>query len=152
MAELQPGDHRVRDIETLSALARAMDGMNSNVMRTLVKYGAELDIGEPTRVAAVARLAAEDIVQAITPKKSGRKRKGEGLRDMLFRELAEIYTTATGRAAKMVVKSEVYEEAGQPTGRFFAFVRAAVAPVPELGKLKDHALSQAVKRALSRTE
>ena len=66
---------------------------------------------------------------------------------MLLRDLAAIYTDATGRAAKIVVRSQGQAKPGQPTGRVFNFLRAAVAPVPALKGLGGHALAGAAKLA-----
>ena len=146
MADLPPGDHRVRDIETLESLARAMDGLNANVLAVLAYYGADFSFCDGAVVADCARLAAEDIKRRQQPPKRGAPSKTS--REVLLCELATIYKKATGRAAKIVVTSYSGKTtAGQPTGHFFKFMRASVSPVPALKGLADHALHAAVKRA-----
>lgn len=144
MAELPTGDHRARDIETLKALERAMKGLNLNVLNALDLHGVDLSC-DGAHVAEVARLASEDIKQARPRPKNGRKSLDS--RAVLFRELAEIYTAATGRPAKICTASGATDTEGQPIGRFFRFIRAAVAPVPALAGLGNHALAKAVTRA-----
>lgn len=146
MAELPTGDHRARDIETLEALARAMDGMNPNVLLALAHYGVEFS--DAAHIAEYARLASEDIKRRQQPPKRGRRSLTS--RAIVFRDLAAIYTEATGRPSKISVTSESKKEAGgRPTGRFFTFMRAAAAPVPVLQDLSDHALAAAAKSATS---
>ena len=147
MAAVPDGDHRVRDVETLAALARAMDGMNANVRAALVRYGIDLGNCEPAQVAEVARQAAKAIKRArIASPRSGRPPKVS--RAVTLRELTAIYKQATGRPGKIARASEsgIMKE-GQPTGRFFRFIRAAVSPVPALKILSDYALASAVTRA-----
>ena len=152
MAELPPGDHRARDIETLAALARAMDGMNANVRAALVHYGVNLGNCEPTQVAEASRQAAKEIERArVASSRSGRRPKSS--RAVVLRDLAAIYTKATGRPAKIAVTSDSGKTtAGRPTGLFFRFMRAAAAPVPALAALSDDALAGAVRRATTRTQ
>lgn len=150
LATLRPGDHRTRDIETLAALARAMDGLNLNVLASLARHGVDFGFCEAKHVAATARIAAEELERSHRPRRSGRKRKIS--RAVAFRDLAAIYTTATDRPARISTTSgSDITEAGQPSGPFFQFMRAAVAPVPGLEALSDHALAKAVKRSSTRT-
>jgi hypothetical protein len=144
MAALPGGDHRERDIETLSALARAMDGFNSNVLARLARYGIDLSTCAPAEIAAAARLAAEELERARPISKRGRKPNVS--RKMLFRELAEIYTKATGKRATISKTSGSGKtKAGLPCGPFFRFMRAAVAPIPELAALGDTGLASALE-------
>lgn len=146
MAELPRGDHRARDIETLTALARAMDGLNPNVLTALVHYGVDFSFCDGEVVADCARRAAEDIKRRRQPPKRGAPSKTS--REVLLCELATIYKKATGRPGKISVTSESAKTiAGQPTGHFFKFMCAAVAPVPALEMFDGHTLAQAVKRA-----
>ncbi len=141
------GDHRARDLETLAALARAMEGVNANVLASLARHGAMLGLQEdPRQVAAAAREAAVEIEQSRRPSKRGRKRLES--RIIVLQELSAIYETATDRRATISVTSESgVKKAGKPTGPFFRFMRAATAPYPSLKKLSDYALHAAVKRA-----
>ena len=68
-------------------------------------------------------------------------------RELVLCDLAAIFTAATERPATISVLSEAYENSGEPTGRFFKFLCAAVAPVPGLMELTDVALASAAKRA-----
>ncbi len=149
MEALPDGDHRARDIETLAALARAMDGRNANVRAELDRYGIDLGNCEAAQVAEVARQAAKAIERArIASSRSGRRPKGS--RAVTLRELAAIYKQATGRPGKIAKTSDGgITKGGQPTGRFFKFIRAAVSPVPALKILLDDALAAAVTRAAS---
>ena len=149
MAAVPDGDHRARDIETLAALARAMDGMNANVRAALVRYGIDLGNCEPAQIAEVARQAAKAIKRArIASPRSGRPPKVS--RAVTLRELTAIYRQATGRPGKIAYTSETkITKSGQPTGHFFRFIRAAVSPVPALKIIPDHTLAAAVKRATS---
>ena len=144
MAELPDGDHRDRDIETLEALARAMDGLTANVLVALAHYG--VDFGDAAQIAEYARLAKEDIKRRQQPPKRGRRSLTS--RAIVLRDLAAIFTDATGRPSKISVTSESKKAAGgRPTGQFFTFMRAAVAPVLTLNGIDDYALAEAVKRA-----
>ena len=147
MAAVPDGDHRARDIDTLGALARAMDGMNANVRAALVRYGIDLGNCEPAQVAEVARQAAKAIKRArIASPRSGRPPKVS--RAVTLRELTAIYKQATGRPGKIAKTSgSGITKAGQPTGRFLKFIRAAVSPVSDLKILSDHTLAAAVTRA-----
>lgn len=146
MPELPKGDHRARDIKTLEALAKAMDGLNPNVLAALAHYGVNLSFCDGVHTAACARLAAEDIKRRQPPAKKGARPKTS--REVFLQELAEIYADATGIDGKMSVTSESKKTAGgQPTGRFFTFMRAAVAPLPDLKRPDDHALAKATTRA-----
>ena len=150
MAKLPPGDHRARDIETLEALALAMKGLNPNVLAALSRYGVNFSFCEPARAAEGARLAAEDIKRGQQPPRRGAPPMTS--RELVLCDLAAIYTEATGRPAKIAVTSESGKtKAGRPTGRFFRFMRAAVAPVPVLAALSDDALAGAVRRTPTRT-
>ena len=147
MAELPPGDHRTRDIETLEALARGMEGLNPNVLAALARHGVDFSHCDGVHTAECARLAAEDVKRRRPPPKRGARSLES--REILLRDLAVVYTDATERSAKVAVASQSAANSGQPTGRFFKFIRAAVVPLPSLKKLRDHALHQAVKRATS---
>ena len=151
MAALPPGDHRDRDIETLSELARAMDGLNSNVLARLARYGI-IDLSttcEPANVADAARHAAEELKKTrLTLKKL--RRPPIFSRDMTLRELEKIWTTAMGKPGIISTTSDsAVTKGGQPCGHYFQFMRAAVEPVPELKALKDTGLASAIKRATS---
>ena len=145
------GDHRTRDLETLAALAQAMDGLNANVLASLARHGAELGLqGEPEQIAAAAREAAVEMEQSRRPR---RGRYPLTSRAILFQELAAIYETTTGQCATISTTSgSGRTKGGQPSGPFFCFLRAGVAPVPSLNALKDHALAKAVKLPLSASE
>ena len=147
MAKLPQGDHREHDVKTLTALAQAMDGMNANVVAALAHYSIDLGNYESTRVAQVARLAAAQIEKArVTASRRGRRPLSS--RAATLRDLAKIYEQATSKAANISVTSgSGITKAGQPKGRFFRFLRAAIEPVPKLSQLDDHALAKAVKRA-----
>ena len=149
MAAVPDDDHRARDIKTLAALAHAMDRMNANVRAALVRYGIDLGYCEPAQVAEAARQAAKTIERArIASPRSGRR--PENSRAVTLRELAAIYKQTTGRPGKIAKTSESKTtKAGQPTGRFFRFIRVAVSPVPALKILSDPALAAAVTRATS---
>ncbi len=149
MAALPPGDHRDRDIKTLSALARAMDGLNSNVLARLARYGIDLSACEPANVADAARHAAEELKKTrLTLKKL--RRPPIFSRDMTLRELHKIWTTAMGKPGIISTTSgSAVTKGGQPCGHYFQFMRAAVEPVPELKALKDTGLTSAIKRATS---
>ncbi len=151
MAALPPGDHRDRDIETLSALDCAMDGLNSNVLTRLARYGIDLSACEPANVAAAARHAADELKQLRPTRKPGRPISIPNVsRPETFRKLAEIYTKATGNKATInVTSASGVTTGGRPSGPFFRFMRAAVAPVPDLKGLEDDGLASAVKRATS---
>ena len=146
MAELPPGDHRARDIKTLKALALAMDGLNANVRAAVARYGVNLGYGEPAQIAEAARQAAMAMErERVASSKLGRHRKDS--RAATLRELAAIYTAATGRPGKISVVSEAYKDSGKPAFRFFTFIRAAAALSPELNNDGDHALAKATQRA-----
>ncbi len=148
MAELPPGDHRAHDIETLEALARGMEGLNPNVLAALARHGVDFSLCDGAHAAECARLAAEDVQHRQQPPKRGPRPLTS--RELLLRDLVAIYTDATGRPAKISLTSASGKRgAGHPTGRFFKFIRAAVAAVPSLKKLKDGTLRQAMKRATS---
>ena len=149
MAESPPGDHRAHDIETLTALARAMDGLNANVRAAVARYGIDLGNYAPAQTAEAARQATVEMErERIASSRSGRRPKNS--RAATLRELAAIYKMATGRPGKISVTSESAKTiAGRPTGQFFRFIRATVAPVPALEGLTDDALAAAVKRAAS---
>ncbi len=144
MAALPPGDHRDRDIKTLSNLARAMDGLNSNVLAQLARHGVDLSSCEGAHVAAIANVAKEELEEEL--KRTSYKRIF--FRDIFLLELAEIYTTATGLPATINTNAET----GQIYGPCFEFIRAAVAPIPKLKKLKDSGLRSAVIRAQERAD
>jgi hypothetical protein len=63
----------------------------------------------------------------------------------MFRELAAIYKKATGKRASITT----HYGSGEPSGDFFRFMRAAVAPIPVLKDLKDNTLASAIKRAIT---
>ena len=150
MAELPQGDHRTQDIETLAALARAMEGLNLNVLARLARHGVDLGDSQPEHVMEAARLAVEDIERTRPRPKPGPRRMDS--REIVLRELAANYEATTGRKAKLNTTSgSDITEAGRPSGPFFRFIRAAIAPVPSLKKLKDDALAQAIRRATART-
>jgi hypothetical protein len=143
MSELPSGDHRTRDIETLEALARGMEGLNPNVLAALARHGVELGDCEPAHIAGVARLAAKDTDRRRPPSKTGARPKTS--RKLVLRDLAAIYTDATGQPGKISKTSETKKTVGgRPTGPFFRFIRAAVSPVPTLKIILDHALASAV--------
>jgi hypothetical protein len=150
MAELPPGDHRARNIKTLNTLALAIDGLNTNVRAALARYGVFLDI--PAETAEAAREAAMEMErERVASSRSGRRPKIS--RAATLRELTAIYKMATGRPGKISTTSETGKtRGGKPTGRFFLFMRAAVAPVRDLAELRDYALAEAVKRATARTK
>jgi hypothetical protein len=133
---MQEASTRDRDIETLSSLARAMNGLNSNVLMQLAQYGVDLPVSNPRDVAAAAHEVAEGLKRI--PKKRGRKSKTS--RAVTIRRLAAIYTKATGRPAK-ISRTNI---TNQPTGRYFRFMRAATAPILQI---KDSALAKSVSRA-----
>lgn len=142
MSELPPGDHRTRDIETLLALARAMDGVNANVLHKLSLYGADL-LGDPPHIAMAARAAAEEMQRTAPPSRFGPRPLTS--RAIALRQLAYIYRQATGRRATITARPDAD---GIPSGPFFAFLRAAVAPVSDLHGLNDDGLASAHRRAL----
>ena len=145
MAELPKGDHRARDIETLEALARAMDGLNSNVRRHLARHGVRFAETNPEAI----RNAALSIVAELRAHKPRQGRKPKSSRAATLRELAAIWESATPHNAKISRAPEGGTvPAGQPIGRFFRYIRAAVAPVPGLQNEGDQALASAVERAL----
>jgi len=137
MAELPAGDHRKRDIETLNALARAMEGWNSNVATHLVRHGADLAVHEPAQIAAAAREAVIEMAR-VRRRRGRRPRTSEKI---LFQELIAIYTSATGKLARLS-KTPL----GEPTGPLFRFIRVAVAAIPQLQTRSDEALFTAVRR------
>jgi hypothetical protein len=145
MAELPSGDHRIRDIETLAALARAMDGLNANVLAALARYGVDLGDFEPAQAAEAAREAATEMAQK-APSRSGRRPKNS--RAETLRELEAIYRMATGNPGKIGKTSATKQtDGGKPSGPFFRFIRAAVSPVPTLKTIPDGTLASAVTRA-----
>ena len=126
---LTGGDHRSGDIETLRALARAMDGINPNVLGWLHRHGAEFDCGgDPRQIAAAAREAIGALERERPAPRSGPKRMDS--RAALLRDLAETYAAA-----------------GCPRGAYRTFLRAAVAPIPALAPC-DESLIRAAQRAL----
>ncbi len=145
MAEVPSGDHRARDIKTLEALARGMEGLNPNVLAALAHYGVNLSFCDGARITDFARIAREDIKRRQLPAKPGPRPKTS--RAATLRELAAIYTAATGRPGKISVVSEAYKDSGKPAFRFFTFIRAAAALSPELNNDGDHALAKATQRA-----
>ena len=151
MAELPPGDHRLRDIETLAALARAMDGLNANTLARLARHGIYFGSMPAAEVAIAATVAAEEIERELQPPRKGPRPKDS--RAHTLRELAGIFTRATGQDAKIAVTSEsARTKGGQPTGPFFRFVRAAWEPINEFDSVNDHALAKMIKRATTRTK
>ncbi len=146
MAELPAGDHRVRDVETLMALARAMEGMNLNVRAALAREGIDFTWPAPDDTALAAQHAAETMARDIQPPKRGPKPKTS--RAVVLCQLADIFTTATGKPARFSAVSTDKQDAGNPSGPFFRYLRAAVAPASDLAGLTDHALAQAAKRAI----
>ncbi len=147
MGTLPHGNHRDHDIETLLALARAMDGLNANVLARLAHFGVDLGGVESANIADAARHAAEELQRAKPKPKRGPKRNES--RDILFRELADIYSAATGR--RPTISRTTWSEAtkgGRPSGPFPLFIRAAIAPLPDLARLQEYALASAVERAL----
>ena len=147
IAQLPPGDHRIRDIATLNALAQAMGGLNSNILARLAKHGVDASSFDGNHVAAVASLVIEELQREIPKPKRGAKPKVS--RNITFRELTEVYKNATGKNSSINYSSETRQTTGgQPTCPFFLYMRAAMTPVPELSKLTDQALASAVRRAI----
>ena len=147
-AELPSGNHRKRDIKTLSLLAGAMEGLNPNILALLDRYGIDFNAPNPTEVAAAAREAAEILKQAPASKNGGRYPIFG--RDIFFQDLAKIYTEATNKTFAISTTSETHStRGGQPSGPAFRFVRSAVNPIPELKILSDNGLASAIKRATS---
>jgi len=148
VAELPSGNHRKRDIKTLSSLASSMEGLNYNILALLARYGIDFNVPNSTEVAAAAREAAEILKQAPTSKNGGRYLIFG--RNNFFQDLAEIYTNATGNIFTISMTSDTHStRGGQPSGPAFRFVRAAVNPIPELKILSDNGLASAIKRATS---
>jgi len=141
---------RKQDIATLNALAKGMEGLNANVRAALTRHGGGLTFAiDPLTVAAAAKEAAIELKQYRPRLKSGPE---PGFaRDVLMRDLGEIYERATGRHPTLTVTTgSRTKESGLPDGPWFAFLKAAVAPVPPLAKLSDTALAEAWKDAKQR--
>ena len=148
VAALPRGEHRNRDIKALKAFARAMDGLSLNVRAQLARHGVDLGCIEPSHVAAVARIAGDELKLAKPASKRGKRRAL--FRDEMFNRLGESYTIATGNPATISKTSESgRKKGGLPCGPFFRFLRAAVAPITELAKLSDTGLASAFDRRKS---
>lgn len=151
MADLPAGDHRRRDIETLMALSRAIEGINLNVRAALARQGIESDWvqslvpQDPEHTALSIRHAAFELMFLQGPPKRGRPTTKE-LRDILLLELAEIYTAVTGAEGFSNTGTNDRRGPNRPTGPCLRFLRAAVALVPGLTADSDGALVQATKR------
>ena len=117
------------------------------MLKSLARHGAELGLqGDPRQVAAAAREAASAIEQSRPPSKRGPQKQES--RYILFRELAAIYEAATSRRGVVSTSSKTKaEKRGLPAGRFYKFLRAAVAPVPSISSLRDYTLHQTMRRA-----
>ncbi len=161
LARAVSGDKGARDIKTLSAFAQAMEGLNADVISCLARSRVALEVPpSPDVIAAVARLPAPDIAaiarraandlkleQRTKPKPKRGPKRNES-RDILFRELADIYEAATGKRAIIHRTSEsLTKPGGRPSGPFFRLVQAAVTLLPNLAKLPEHTLASAVERA-----
>ena len=143
MSSLPDGDHRNRDRRALKALVQAMDGLSPNVMGLLAQNGVTLTLPDgPDQIAAAARSAIDGVDR--NSAKKGKGNRADHFKNELFRELAGIYSNATGRALTYTNKPDPAHEA---TGPLVDFLCAAVSPVPELKRMTTGALAKACARA-----